>query len=94
VMLQPAIDAKPVLYHLLWTSRELDASDQDQSATASKDTQLTTINALTAQLVKLLTQPTTNSVLLPQHVLDQANIQDLPMLKTATNAEPALQDSL
>jgi len=94
VMLQPVTDAKPVLYHLLWTSRELDALDQDQSATASKDTQLTTINALTAQLVKLSTQPTTNSVLLPQHVLDQANTQDLAMLKTATNAEPVLQDSL
>jgi hypothetical protein len=89
VMKETASDAELAKLFSFQTMREPDASDQDQCAIASKDTLMMATHAFSAQEDKLLTQETTKHVSQLHHVLDQANILDLEMPKTAMHADLA-----
>jgi len=89
VMLKTATPVEPANFHSSQHRTELDVTDQDQFATASKDTALMDINANNAQTDLLLTQLTTETVSQLQHAKLTTNTLDSVMLKTATPVEPA-----
>jgi len=93
-MLQAAINAELVLLELQSMPKEMDVLDQDQFATASKDTLQMVTNASNVVKVKLLTQETTKTVLLLQPVMETTNTEELVIPPPALHAKPAQLDTL
>jgi hypothetical protein len=93
-MPQAAMHAELVLPELRLMPKEMDASDQDQFATASKDTLQMVTNASNVVKVKLLTQETTRAVSLPQPVMETTNTEELVIPLPAMHAKPAQLDTL
>jgi len=93
-MLQAAINAELVLLELQSMPKEMDVLDQDQFATASKDTLQMVTNASNVVKVKLLTQETTKTVLLLQPVMETTNTEELVIPPPASHAKPAQPDTL
>ena len=93
-MPQAAMHAELVLPELRLMPKEMDASDQDQFATASKDTLQMVTNAFLVVMVKLLTQETTKDVLLPQLVTETTNTEELVILPPAMLVKIAQLDTL
>jgi hypothetical protein len=88
LMLLAAMHAELANQDSLFPKIDQDVTDQDQLATASKDTHLMDSNAFSAQLDKLSTHKETLNVRMLPNVTDQTNILELVMLKTAMHAEP------
>jgi hypothetical protein len=93
-MLQAAINAELVLLELQSMPKEMDVLDQDQFATASKDTLQMVTNASNVVKVKLLTQETTKPVSLPQPVMETTNTEELVIPLPAMHAKIAQLDTL
>jgi hypothetical protein len=93
-MPQTAMHAELVLPELKLMPKEMDASDQDQFATASRDTLQMVTNASNVVMVKSLTQETIRAVLLPQPVMETTNTEELVIPPPAMHAKPAQLDTL
>jgi hypothetical protein len=93
-MLQAAINAELVLLELQSMPKEMDVLDQDQFATASKDTLQMVTNASNVVKVKLLTQETTKPVSLPQPVMETTNTEELVIPLPAMHAKIVQLDTL
>jgi len=90
VMPETAMHAEPANFHSFQLKTDKDAIDQDQSATASRDTLMMAMSASNAQIDMLLTQEITRPVFQPHHAKLPTNILDSVMLETAMHAEPVL----
>jgi len=87
VMPRTVMHAELANCHSSQLKTDKDVTDQDQHATASRDTPTMDIPASSAQPDKLLTQEITMPVSQPHHALVTTNILDLLMLKTAMPVE-------